>query len=256
MFSIKFLKNFPAGVCLGFVLAFILCAIFDANFTANLKQFYAYLVTAVVSLGAATLALSGVLANLQLQTKHREEDRLRRLSAARAFLPHALSSMCEISKFGMINSHNTRQIKPKDMPADFIERSIRETRLSDETISILKDIVELSTDNSSDRIQLILREHQAFSARWRSFVRSDDEAIIHSFSDATDRTISWAVLYALSATAFSYARGKALYVDEDVTEDSISAALQWSGISLDTREDGIRERMQIYLERYRLQKKN
>lgn len=256
MFSVKFLKNSPFGICIGFILAFALSSIIDSSFIEKSKGFYTYILTTVVSLGAASLALSGVLANLQLQVTLKNEERLRRLSAARAFLPQALSEMCEVSRHGMMNCYNSRNLHPREMDANFVEDSISNIRLTDEIVSIFRDIVEHSSDNSSIRIQLILREHQVFSARWRSHVRDRENIMPLNSSDIAQRTTSWAYLYALTSTAFDYARGQTANITEHVNEERISSALSSVGIHPVQNPDYFTDAIGLYARHYLRQQNN
>ena len=249
----KFLENFPLGALIGSVLAFLFCAIIDSNALEETKRFYTYALTIVVSLAAAAIALSGVLANLNLQVTLRKEERERKLSAARAFLPHALSEMCEVARYGMINCHSARNINPRNLGADFIRRSIEEIRLSDEIISIFTQIIENSSDNSSKRIRLILKEHQVFSARWLGHVRNRENMMEMSGPESTQSTTAWAYLYVLTATAFDYARGETDDISEHVDEARIASALRSVQILPNADIDNFDESIGLYVRHYRRQ---
>ena len=229
MFNIAFLRNFPAGVFVGTFFTLMLCAALDADISDDLTKYYSFIGSALVGLLAASLALSGVLANMNLQAEQRRHERKRRLLSAKALLPIALSEMCEVARKGVANSWRDRPGGPIVSRAEFDRQSLEDIRLSDEIVSVFRDIVEFDDEETAAiRIQGILREYQVFAARWRSHISDQDNLMTPDDSEIAQRTTAWAYLYALAESAFDYARGETTKVENDVTEAEISHALSAS----------------------------
>ena len=230
MFNKEFLKNFPFGVFAGAIIVLMLCWAFDADIQEDMTRFYTFVFSALIGLLAASVALSGVLASLHQQATLREEERKRKLSAARAFLPQALSDMCEVARSGMLNSQTAGSKKGNELAPSFVRSSLEDIRLNDEIVSIFKDIVEFSDANAGRRIQAILIEHQVLQTRWSGYVRGAENMVRPSAFDLAYRSCHWAFLHSLAATAFHYARGGGDDIKDPVHESDIFSALSMAGI--------------------------
>lgn len=178
--------------------------------------------TIFVALLSAAFALAGILAQIDSQNEAQRVDRLRQLQSARAFLPSALSSYCEVARMGVRHSYS---LGP-DLSAISEQtqtETIRDLTPSDEIVSVLRDVLRFTDDNAvSERISLILREHQIFLARWRG---SFSEYHVVDVSDGRQRTVSWAYLYALIGSLFEYARGEADTLVDDWSDQRVITAL-------------------------------
>lgn len=233
-----FLRNTAFGLTIGACSAFALAYILDSNVSSGLKEFYTYIISALLTLIAAALTLVGVFATIAHQRELEQRARFKKLEAARAFLPNALSRMCELSDYAILYSHNFDDFMSRLGEDEFRDISSSRLTLTDEIISILRDVIELTDDDKlSRRLSGLLREHQVFLARWRSLFSSDRDSFIQTTEDVRQRTVSWAYLGAISASLFTYARGESLTVDTTVGQDEIASILGTSGAtSLDVEE--------------------
>lgn len=246
LFNKDFLKNFPFGVFVGAISALMLCWVFDADIREDMTKLYTFVYSALIGLLAASVALSGVLASLHHQSTLRDEERERKLSAARAFLPQALSDMCEVARNGMLNSQIAGVKQGKDLESTFVSSSLNDIRLNDEIVSVFKDIIEFSDANAGRRIQGILSEHQVLQARWNGYIRDRDNMLSPSRSDFTQRICHWALLHALTASAFPYARQETNDVEVPVDERVISSTLRTAGIYLNEDESDLHNAIGLY----------
>ena len=230
MFKLKFLKNFPFGVFIGSVFTLLLCLVFDADIGEDLTKVYTYLSSAALGMLASTIALSGVLAGLSHQTELREAERNRKLTAARALLPQALSDMCEVALSGIRNSQRAGVKRGHELEVEFRTESLKNIRLSDRIMSVFKDIIELSDGSVGDRIQGILTEHQVLQSRWSGYVSDSASITSPSQFEQADRICHWSFLYALTSTAFDYARKETKSIEYSVDEAGLYSALSIAGV--------------------------
>lgn len=225
------LRNTAFGALVGFVLAFCFAAAIDTDVRHEAKEFYSFIVTAVLSMAAAALTLAGVFATIDHQLAAERRARSKRLEAARAFLPEALSRMCEICQTAMQYSFEFEQFEEQRGEAGFRSTSISELTLTDEIISVFRDIIELSDDDAvSRRLAGLLREHQILLARWRSIFAPDRVIMVRSPADIRQRTVAWAYLGAIASSMFEYARGESHTIETNVGFREISSALNTSGL--------------------------
>lgn len=238
------LRNTAAGLLVGFAAGMLLSLALDSSVSDDLKKLYTFVVSAILSLAAAALTLTGVFANIGNQRETDRRNREKKLIAARALLPASLSQICSVCAAGIRLSAELGAGQNRHR-ADFHETSIHPLRLPDGVIQVFRDIIELTEDrNISNRIAGILREYQVFFARWESEFSQSGRAILRVSSDVNERTAAWAYLYALSASLFPYARNEEDTVNYDVTEREIWAALASSGVIFD--EEEMREAVGLY----------
>lgn len=238
----KFLRNTAFGALVGTLLSLGLAWGVDSNVSAELKRVYTFVFTAFISLIAATFTLVGVFSNIENQQTQEKFQRQRKLQAARAFLPSALSNMCEICRWGVRYSHDFQAYENNLGRIQFEQESFDRLSLSDEIISVFRDVIELS-DNEvvSDRLSGLLREYQVFFARWKSDFSPNAQNNVLINADFRMRTTAWAYLYAISSSLFDYARNETDDVLTNVTEEEISSALNQAGAPGVFTEDFIEE---------------
>lgn len=203
----SYLLNTPMGVVIGFVLACSLGWVFDADFSEGFEKFYTYLVTVVLSLLVAAFGLAGVFSNIASQEARDEETRKRRLLAARAKLPLALSEMHEVCMFGVRFSYELEALIAQHGNDVVRKQSLEKMTLSGDVLRTFQEIIENHSDEDvADRVMGVLRDYQVFIARWggefdprKATFEVDDEQIRR-------RTVWWAYLGCLCETIFEYAR--------------------------------------------------
>lgn len=96
--KLRLLRNFPGGIFLGSLLGICLCWMVVGNpVLAALIQFPT-LLTGLVAVGAAAIALTGSLSTVENQNSIAEDARVAKLTAARAALPLALSEIMQVAE--------------------------------------------------------------------------------------------------------------------------------------------------------------
>lgn len=226
----RLLKNTAFGVLVGFISALCLAAVIDADVPPGIKEFYIFILTAVLSLIAAALTLIGVFATIESQQEIELRARRKRLEAARAFLPSALSKLCNISNHGVLYSSRFEIFRADMGMVEFRDRSLSDLDLTDEIISVFREIVELCEDDAvAQRISGLLREHQVFFARWQSEFEVSQVHVIVNSEDIRLRTVAWAYLGAIASSIFEYARGEADTISTTVSGADIASWLRNSG---------------------------
>lgn len=238
----KFLRNTAFGIFVGATLTLAFSWSVDSEVSIEIKRFYTFIFTAIISLIAATLTLVGVFTNIENQRHLDDEARHRKLNAAKALLPHALSQMCSVCRWGMRYSHSFNYYISDLGEEPFETLSFSQLKLSDEVISVFRDLIELSDDEIlTDRLAGILREHQVFLARWQDEFSPDAAHKVVSDADIRQRTTGWAYLYAITCSLFEYARNEHETLIETVSDKEISSALNQSGDPKLHNEDFVKE---------------
>lgn len=203
--KVGLLKNLPAGLLIGSIMTLAVTWLLSSEWTTGTERFWVYLATAITTLLAATIAVSGQLAALEQGRRLDEEQRLRRLSAAKILLPSALSDIIEACSNGITQSYNDRQ-QYRNSPITSRQVQIE---FSDETLATLQSVVENAEVNDARFLASILRHHQIALSRWNGrnhrpngFVGRADEPIEIARSMAL-----WAYISSLAANSFNYGRG-------------------------------------------------
>ena len=232
------MNNTAFGVLVGFILALCLAAVIDADIAPGIKEFYSFIITALLGMIAAALTLIGVFATIAHQREIERRARQKKLEAARAFLPSALSKLCDIADHGVRYSFAFSDFEARLGEDGFRDASIPNLTLTDEIISVFRDMIELSDDDIvSKRISGLLREHQVLLARWRSIFAPDRAIMVRTAADLRQRTVAWAYLGAIAASIFEYARGETSTIETTVGFREISSALNTAGlVSLHTED--------------------
>lgn len=218
----NFLKNVAFGIFLGAELSLTLAFFLDTDVSAELKRLYTYIFSALASLLAASLALSGVLASIENQERIQSQIRERKFASARAFLPTALSNFIEISRNGILNCYSKTLAPTRGSEEDFLRR-LESITLSDEIIEVFREILEhTESDPVSRRIALILRNYQIYYSRWRGI----SEHNVTGAKYIRQQAVAWAYLLALIESLFDFARDMADEPDDNITEETIRSALR------------------------------
>lgn len=225
-FSAKhFLRNVALGILLGVVLTLLLAWLYDTEVRESIAKFYTFIFSAVLSLLAAGLTLVGVFSSIENQQNLVRQQRLGKLKSARAFLPSALSRMCRVSEAGMRYSHQFEHHLKELGPDAFAKESLNELAFPEELVGIFRDVIDLTDDPIvADRLAAVISEHQVFLARWNSeFPRGNDQIDPEHYT--LERTVGWALLYAIVSSVFEFARGESTQIEETDIEQGIRSAL-------------------------------
>ncbi|WP_157598764.1 hypothetical protein [Tateyamaria omphalii] len=217
----RFLANAPFGIFLGASIASTVAILLDAEIAEEWKRWGTYGATALVSLISATLAVAGVLFTVDHQTQIKRSEREGKVESARAFLPNALSQICEVARKGFHQTYtysSTGVIRAAVTPT-----SISSLGIPDEAVRVLRDLLEnIQAGPVRDRIAGILREHQILVARTNGVAHR----IGNSVSPEDYRhAVHWAYLYALVGSLFDYARNETNTITSRVTANDVENAL-------------------------------
>ncbi|RAX43470.1 hypothetical protein [Rhizobium tropici] len=230
--------SYMDGVALG---AFISTLVFLVAFTMidfHLKDddwvsFFGNIVVALFSIGAALFALQGNKAQIRQAYEIEEERRQRSLAAARAVLPAILSELCLIALNNMrLRFAEGHQPVGYELPPAVVFQTV-----PDHCISVLKEVIENADLISQERLSNLLRHFQVFQAR-----RTGTEAAIilphvaelslPAYS-AISEVIGWAVVYAMTTSAFGFARGTQAAIPSAVEVPEVRNAFFSAGVVLE-----------------------
>jgi hypothetical protein len=213
------------GMALGAVLTCILAAIFDAEFSAGLEKFYTFLIPVIISLFVASLAVAGVLASIASQDAREEENRKRKLMAARAKLPIALSEIYRVLVCGLRYSAALERITHESDLDQLRDRSIQSLKLPDDSVQTFLEVIEYhDNDEVAERLTGVIKEYQIHLARWLTELDPPTGATVQTRIDARQRTAGWAYLVSLCASVFPYARHQTHL--EGISEEFIGALMR------------------------------
>lgn len=196
----SFIFNFPLGLLIGSWLALGLAMLIDANVSAVVADHYvSTAVVASATVFSASLAIWGVLWNVASQQDIVEEQRKRRLAAARASLPLALSEflkLCDSHIFHLAN--DTPKVNENS------------ENLSEETQATLKLVIEHAEENVQSEIGNLLMFYQVALASYFHYqsenkYRTEADSKLRLHNRASE-IIRWESLRALVSAQFHYAR--------------------------------------------------
>ena len=220
--SPKVLLSFPMGLLVGAIIAFATAAIIDSQVQfVLLERYLPPLLTAAATLASASFAIAGVRWNIQNQNILAHDMRCRKLSAARASLPLALSEFVDLcDKHISHHANNTDQV---------IQGS---ESLSDTAHDTLKAVIENAEPETQHALSFLLMAYQVMLSRYFSKKSENKD----EFDSEASRTLAkhnhasdiiyWASLKALASIQFGYARTKIEPIDYEVARKRFEFDLQ------------------------------
>tara|TARA_R110002094_G_C4888131_1_gene209504 strand:- start:193 stop:984 length:792 start_codon:yes stop_codon:yes gene_type:complete len=192
------LKNFPFGIFLGICFALLLSWLFDSDIKEEMTKFYTFVFTAVISLLASTLAVVGVLLNLNKQQELIE----RRHIAARAVLPLTLSRLYGLTERAFEITLDTTALRKR--PEDVRRNLLKKLRLTKDDIEQLRDCIEASDEQSQAWIALIIAHWQLEISRLEN--RLLDQNLLFLDSQLHNSAIDWLTIRGMAIHLFEYSR--------------------------------------------------
>ncbi|MFT5631672.1 MAG: hypothetical protein ACI9HB_002853 [Gammaproteobacteria bacterium] len=198
VYKIRFLKNFPFGIFLGVCSALLLSWLFDSDVNEDVTKLYTFVFTAIMSLFASSLAVFGVLLNLNKQQELIE----RRHIAARAVLPLTLSRLYSLTEraFEVALDTTTLRARPEDVRRNLLQK----LRLTKDDIEQLRDCIEASDEQSQAWIALIIAHWQIEISRLEG--RLLDPNLVFTASQVNKSAIDWLTIRAMASHLFEYSR--------------------------------------------------
>ncbi|TNM60556.1 hypothetical protein [Aliirhizobium smilacinae] len=233
--QVSYLEGVALGLFLA-TLAFLFAFMFIDFKLANddWVGFFGSIVVALFSIGAAWLALQGNKAQIQQAADLEEERRLRSLAAARAMLPAVLSEICQIAQ----NNLRLRFVPGhgpigSELPAATVFQPMPEG-----VIPVLKEVIQYADAATQDRLSNILRHFQVFEARRVGAEIALLEPMVTqgqlSTYNAISEVLGWAAVYAISESAFRFARGISSSIPSAIGAADVRRAFFSAGIVLES----------------------
>lgn len=198
----RHLKNFPLGLLLGAAFALFLAWAIDGDVGESLAKNGTYIFSALASLLAASIALVGVFSNIENQNQLAERNRLASLRAAKAVLPLALTKLYSVAEagFDFALEEETFYREPSNR-----ETILAKLALDAAVLSTLKECISFGDEVSSAWLSAIIRKYQICFARHDRRL-SDHDLLLMDF-DRAGLAANWAILLAMVAHSFEFARG-------------------------------------------------
>lgn len=238
------LTNFAFGAAFGGLLLTFFLWLIDLKGRGLVYDYIPELFAIFTGLVGAGLALAAAFYNADIQTELDRKARERKLLAARAMLPSALSGTAEICAKAIRLSVQYSDI-PQNERTPFASENAPELQLDPSYVSIFRDIVEFTEDDAvANRLSLMLREHQVAYARWLSLSPQNRSVTVESSNSQKERVGDWAYLYALNNSLFDYARGETNSVSKSIGTDELNNALFCAG--LHTERSDYQGTMEMY----------
>lgn len=233
----KNFRNFPLGLFLGCVLTLLLVWALDSDLSEGVERTIVNMFGAFVGLLAATLALAGVLTNIENQNSITERNRSQDLAAWRSVLPIALSNLIAISKDGMhaaVRSTSHAALTNEDIA----ERLEADSKI----LETLRNCIKSSNSESARWLSVLASRYQVYSAR--SIGLMNDPHLPNY-----DVALDWATYHALVEHCFPFARGSRNEVDREMDAGRIFSAFWLLDIEIDDDPDFgnlVRRRVERY----------
>jgi hypothetical protein len=206
------LRNLPFGVFLGICFALSLCWLFDSDIREEITKFYTFVLTAIISLFASSLAVFGVLLNLNKQQELIE----RRHVAARAVLPLTLSRLYRLTEQAYEMTLETRNLRTR---VEDVRRSrLGKLKLTKDDIEQLRDCIEASDEQSQAWLALIIAHWQVQISRLETSLIDPNLVLISHQID--NSAIDWLIIRGMAIHLFNYAR-TGVPPNDDMSPDSI-----------------------------------
>ncbi len=225
--QIGFGNGFVAGAIFSILVCMLIFVVIDFNLESDaIISIIGSLSISIFSLTAAWIALRGNRAQILIAQDLEIERRASDLKSAKAILPATLSEVCRIAR------NNIR--------ARFIGANHAEIYqpLSQALITQISETLRYADPQSSELLANIIRHIQVMDARRGEFddarLTPDGELTASSLRAISD-AIGWATIYALSESAFPYARGACATVSR-INTDRVRSAFLFAGIHLENYE--------------------
>ncbi|KXF91196.1 hypothetical protein [Phaeobacter inhibens] len=190
------------GSFLGALIGATFIIFINSGISSEYKKYWTYGISALVSLFASGVALTGVLASISNQNRKFFEERVASHKAAKALLPIALSRFHEVSE-------NATSIALRD--DTFFENSenvstiAEAVEIGDETIRVLKECIEYSDEVTQEWLSIAFARYQVARSRLISSV-ADPHRVVTDLTRG-DHAFDWEVIRAIVSHLFSFARG-------------------------------------------------
>lgn len=209
------LRNLPIGVFAGFLAGILFSLFLGAEIGAELTRYGTFVLSALATLLASGAALATVIWNT-------EQQRYRKLEAARAMLPMALRTLSEIATKGIDYSLKDEAFLKNPANAREVEDALH---FPVEIIEVFRACIENAEPDTRLWFAHTISHYQVYRSRLLDMIGLPNlvEVENHGFSCAFD----WCVYHALVAHLYDYARtGRP--PSETISRENISAPFNLS----------------------------
>lgn len=210
---VNYVQGLALGVLLGFFASTFVLWIIDETSSTVGFLFKEY-ITVGATIFAAWIALLGISKQIQSNIEAFEDDRLRRLDAARATLPIVLSTVSDICE-----DRYRAIIHGKTNSGGFSQWEI-----SNLEVETLKECIQHSEGEAKKFLQEILRIYQVLISRWRASAAipiagtpklEEGDPKMLSYYEACYGVLNWCLLKSICDSLFGFSRGEILTDGQD-----------------------------------------
>ncbi|MBV2359783.1 hypothetical protein KUH32_08355 [Thalassococcus sp. CAU 1522] len=211
----EFIRSFPVGVMIGASIGIAYVFALESNWNEAVTEYVLYGLTALVTLGASAIALTTAIWDS-------ESKRDRRLRAAKASLPMALSELMQVAERGIrLSLMDTAVLRDSETgPNVRAELAVSETSLA-----TLKECIESADETSAKWLVNIVAHYQVYVSRIDG--AATDRSLGRSEHNRQHDAANWILWASMVAHCFDFARG------EDVIPETMDGEQLGHGFLMD-----------------------
>ncbi len=191
-----YIRNFPMGASFGVFMGAIFIIVIQGEWPDGLQRYGTYGITAIVTLLASGIALTTAIWNT-------ETARRRKLKAAKASLPLALSRLIQIARNGVQISMEDNAFFNDPDNASLIEERLA---IPDGVFATLKECIEFGDETSAQWLTNIIAHYQVYKARLVGLAADRNMNPIDHYR--AQHAAEWIFWHAMVSHLFGFARGK------------------------------------------------
>lgn len=208
----RYLEGILLGICASCFALFLIFLLVDTQIRGPLRGHLSILVTAIVTLLAAYLALRGISAQIQSNVEIEISRQQSQLEAARASLPLALSEINDVCRRAIIFTYRT------DRHAEGAANASKLFVMPENALTVLKECITYSDISVACRLANVIRHYQvAYSRTVSSY--EEPSVIKYQFTN----TFDWAVVLLLLEDCYPFSRGSSDIIPAKITSRSLSS---------------------------------
>lgn len=206
-----FFRNFPAGAFFGVFIGAVFIIVIQGEWPDDVQRYGTYGITVVVSLLASAIALTTAIWNT-------ETARHRKLKAAKASLPLALSRLIETARNGVQISLEDDVFFNDPDNASLIEERLA---IPNEVFTTLKECIEFGDETSAQWLTNIIAHYRIYKTSLVNLAANQNMPP-HDVYRA-EHAAEWIFWHAMVSHLFDFARGN------DIVENAMKQELLLEG---------------------------
>jgi hypothetical protein len=214
----KFIRNFPAGVFVGLLIGMAYMTVVGGVWSDKVDEYGVYIITTIATLFASAVAITTAIWDA-------EYKRRRKLNAARAALPLALSDLVLVAE----QVFQLSILPKRDFRSEKTRREINSILKTDlSAFDTIRSCIESSDDVTGEFLAGIIRHYQIYRARILGSAEDPRMAYLRE-----DHPAEWAFFLALLNECFDFARGYDAVICHDLSDASFPGQLTRNFIDLE-----------------------